>query len=329
MIVNAAVETSQLLVGGAAFTLVMALWLAALLIWNAHHERQDKKIEERLRQRPEQEGNTRLLRLWTGGQEATTTVPETHGRREMTARLALTLQRAGWDMPPERFILLVTFCCGVAAFFSLLFTMQLWLAVTVPIGGLLILNIYIQHKISQWETLFERQFLDSMQVAASSLRAGHPLSGALQFVSAEVDAPVGEIFGEIWEQQELGVDLQQAVSKAAERSGSKDMKLFASSIAVQLRSGGNIADMMDRLASVIRDRVKRRRRLRVITAQTQFSKRALLAFPFIFLVVMNVIYPGYTDPLFETTGGKITAFIAGTLLLIGAWIMNRMTRLET
>ncbi len=327
MLVTAITDIPTLVLGGSAFVLVMALWLAALLVWNAFQESRDKKIEDRLRKKRDQ-GERRLLRLWSSDQGATTTVRVSGKDRGLMARLAHTLNRAGWeDIPPERFVLLTVLCCFTCAILVLVVTLRLWLAVTVPVVGILLLNMLIQHKITQRETVFERQFLDSMRVAASSLRAGHPLSGALNFVSSEVDPPVGDVFAEICEQQNLGVDLQEAVREVAERTGNNDMKLFATSIAVQVHSGGNIADMMDRLGEVIRDRVRRRHRMRVITAQTQFTKRALMAFPFIFIVLMNLVHPGYTDPLFETSNGQVATLIAGTLLLLGGYVMNKMTKL--
>lgn len=316
-----------ILVPVAAFVLVTALWLAGVLLWGAHKEKKESKLEERLDIAPEAE-DTRLLRLWRQGEEATTTVRGRSRERSLMGRVNAALRQAGMETSAARFLTLVGLGSVLLAILVFLVSARIWLALAVPFVGWLVLNIYIQHKINQRQELFETQFLDSMHVAATSLRAGHPLSGAFHFVSSEVEPPVGELFAQIWEEQQLGVDLQQAVKQAADRSGNDDLKLFATSVSIQIRSGGNLADMMERLSDVIRDRIKRRRRLRVITAQTQFSKRILLAFPFVFLVLMNAVYPGYTDPLFDTTGGKIAVIVAGGLLLVGAWVMNRMARIE-
>jgi tight adherence protein B len=106
------------------------------------------------------------------------------------------------------------------------------------------------------------------------------------------------------------------------------MKLFATSVAIQLRSGGNLADMMDRLVAVMRDRIRLNRRARVLTAQTQFSKRVLIILPFAIFVLLNVLRPGYMEPLYTTPMGKGLLTAAAVSLVVGVWIMNRMAALR-
>jgi tight adherence protein B len=103
------------------------------------------------------------------------------------------------------------------------------------------------------------------------------------------------------------------------------MKLLATAVVIQFQSGGNFADLMDSLSSVIRARVRLNRRIRVITAQTQFSKRILIAMPIVLLLILNTLNPDYMSPMFTTTTGRI---MLGTMLfciLIGWWVMNKMS----
>jgi tight adherence protein B len=106
------------------------------------------------------------------------------------------------------------------------------------------------------------------------------------------------------------------------------MKLFATSVIIQVRSGGNLADMMYRLADVIRDRMRLKRRVRVLTAQTQLSKRVLLALPFLLFGALNLLNPTYMMPLYTTAMGRMLLIIAGTGLILGAWMMNRLSVLK-
>jgi tight adherence protein B len=106
------------------------------------------------------------------------------------------------------------------------------------------------------------------------------------------------------------------------------MKFFATSVVIQLRSGGNLADMMDRLAFVIRDRMRLARRVRVLTAQTQFSKRILQALPFAIFVILCLINPEYMQPLYTTSTGKTILGAAGAGLLAGTYTMNRLAVLR-
>src|SRR5436309_15893400 len=101
--------------------------------------------------------------------------------------------------------------------------------------------------------------------------------------------PISEVFFGICQRYGMGGDLEEVLRDAGEESASSDMKLFATSVAIQIRTGGNLADLMERLAFVIRDRMRLHRRVRVLTSQTQMSKRVLLCLPFIMFVLLNVL----------------------------------------
>lgn len=147
-------------------------------------------------------------------------------------------------------------------------------------------------------------------------------------IAQEIPAPVGTVFSEICQQEDLGVSLDNALRKVCAATPSPDLKLFATSIVIQVRSGGNLADMMERLAAVIRDRLRLARRVRVLIAQTKLSKHILLVLPFFIFVVLNMVNPQFMKPLYSTsTGHKLLAFSA-VAMFIGAWVMNRLAVLR-
>ena len=114
--------------------------------------------------------------------------------------------------------------------------------------------------------------VDGLGVASRALRAGHPLVGAFQLISEEIGDPLGRLFGTIYHQQAFGGDLRESIQSAAVHVRNTEFKLFATSISVQLHSGGNLADLMDSLSSVIRDRMRLNKRIRVLTPRPQMSK---------------------------------------------------------
>jgi tight adherence protein B len=175
---------------------------------------------------------------------------------------------------------------------------------------------------------FDRQLLDALDLVVRSLRANHPLLGALQLVSEEIPSPVGTLFGEICQQHGLGMSLESSLCRAAASTDHPEFKLFATSISIQMRSGGHLADMVTRLAQVIRDRMRLGRRVRVLTAQVQLSKRILLVMPFILFLVLNVISPDYVRVLYTTPTGRAMLVGGGIALMMGALLMNRMARLQ-
>ena len=106
------------------------------------------------------------------------------------------------------------------------------------------------------------------------------------------------------------------------------MKIFATSVVIQLRSGGNLADMIDRVAWVVRERMRLHRRARVLTAEAQMSKWVLLALPTGMFALLMIINPQYMDPFFTTFLGQVMMAVAVCMLLMGAWIMNKMANLK-
>ena len=182
--------------------------------------------------------------------------------------------------------------------------------------------------ISKREALFERQLLDGLGIAARALRAGHPLLGAFQLISEEIDEPIGDIFFRICHEQLLGLDLAESIHKVARTTYSPELKLFATAVAIQLRSGGNLADLMDSLANVIRARIRLSKRVRVLTSATQLSKKILIALPITLFFWLSVTNPGYMEVFYTTTVGKLMIVAMAVLLLLGAWVMNRIAVLR-
>ena len=122
----------------------------------------------------------------------------------------------------------------------------------------------------------------------------------------------------------MGESISATLQEAAHTSANSDMRMFATSLAIQMRAGGNIADLMERLAAVIRERKRLNRRVRVLTAQTQLSKRILIAMPFVLFIAVNMLNPDYMRPLYSTSSGKLLLGIAVTSIAVGSYIMNRM-----
>lgn len=317
----------NLIVTVLAFGLVLSLWLIGAFVWLAQRSAQRRSMEARLGLREEESG-TKVLRLWRDGEEVTTNVPQLSKRASLREWLDRMRREAGWQAPTHSVVF------GVVGGLTLLFVMGLALTGSAFAGvggllaGLVIFWTYLKQRISRYSARFDRQFTDALDLASRSLRAGHPLVGAFRVIAEEVPAPVGVLFGEVCQQQSLGVPLEVALRRAANQVGSEDMRLFATSVSIQLRTGGNLADMMDRVAAVIRERMRLAGRVRVLTSQTQLSKRVLLALPIVMFGLLNLISPQYMELLYRTDMGRMLLAVAGVLMLFGAWLMNKMAVLR-
>ncbi|MHC4294209.1 MAG: type II secretion system F family protein [Planctomycetota bacterium] len=316
---------TNLTVAISVFGFVLAMWLGVVLFWAIRRSTKSEKLEQRLGLHPQ---GGRVLRLWRDGKESTTTIDTNENHASLKQRLDRLHQNAGWVSPLQTIFLGLL---GVVAIVSaiILVLSHNWLAsLAGGAGVVLIFWAYVTQRVMRRETLFERQFLEAIGLASRSLRAGHPLTGAFRLISDEIGPPVGETFKNICQQQEFGASLETALRNAATISNSHDMKIFATSVIMQLRSGGNLAEVMDRLGLVIRDRIRLNRRVRILTAQTQLSKRVLLALPIIVFILVNILNPHYMEPLYTTQSGKIMIAIGAAGLLFGAWVMNRVGKVR-
>jgi tight adherence protein B len=323
-------STIDLIVAVAAFGLVLGLWFACFFLWNMRRTKRQQKIHGRLGLTDEERerGGTRVLRLWHEGREVTTAVPGS--ARKLTlgqrlGRLALEAELEG-RLHSIFFAVLSAAALGFMILFIITQTILPGIALVAALA--VGVKLYIGWRIARRASRFERQLVDALDLAARSLRAGHPLLGAFRLIADEISPPVSLVFDGICQRQSLGMSLEDSLLQASREHPSPDLSLFVASVIIQMRSGGNLADMMERIAFVIRDRMRLARKVRTLTAQTQLSKRILIALPIVMFILLNVLNPKYMASFYGTIEGKICLGIAGLGIILGAWVMNRMAILK-
>jgi tight adherence protein B len=322
------VDLYTLLIATLVFILALSLWIIAVWAWAIRRRQQQAAYEKRLGILDGEPSDGKTLRLWLDGKQVTTTVAVEKQNRSLAQRLEHWRQMAGFESSVATIALgLLGVVCGVSL------GLLLWTESALAAAGgaatvVVVFFAMVKRRTIRREALFDQQLIDALDLAARSLRAGHPLGGAFHLIAEEIPAPVGTVFAEICQQVSLGVSHEEAMRKAARASHSEDVRLFTTCVAIQLRSGGNLADMMMRLAQVIRDRMRLNRRVRVLTAQANLSKNVLLALPFVMFVALNLLNPRYMVPLYETATGQSLLIGAGISLLFGAWVMGRLAQLK-
>jgi len=270
----------------------------------------------------------RVLHIWRDGEEQTLTVPGRMTRRSLWGRLEDFRHEAGITVSLQAMILAIIGAALLAGAILLLLSKSIVASVAAAGAVLLIVRMVLRGRLRRQLKLFEEQFLDALGLAARSLRAGHPLSAAFTVISEEVSDPVGSIFAGIRQQQAMGMQLEDALRDVASNTENHDMRIFATSVIIHLRSGGSLADLVDGLAAVIRDRIRLNRRLRVLTASFQLGKNVLLVLPILLFVVINAMNPDYADPLFSTVAGRWMVGLAAGGLIVGSWLMDRLARID-
>ena len=321
----AALDPRQKLGAASAFGLVVAVWCMIVLLLAHRRAQRERLLRERLEFASGQAQGPRTLRLWHDGREATTLVPGLAVEPTWGERLRQLGRDAGWKATPGRVLTQLVLSALLAGLAVALITGR-------PIAGAALVGVIVivfgwvtGRQMTKRAELFERQLVDALELSSRALRVGHSLIGSLKLIAEEVPEPVGTIFKEICQQQELGARAEDSLMRAAALSKSSDLRLFATSLAINLRAGGNLADVMEGLAFVIRERMRLGRRFRVLSAQTHASKRILLAMPVLMFFLMNFLNPEYMKVFYGTFVGGLLLVSASCSMLLGWFVMNRMS----
>ena len=307
----------------AVFGLVFSIWCICIFLWFGKYISRLQSVQKRLGIVKKESEESHTLRLWRETQQTAVT-GFSKQKLNLLEQLEELRRSAGWPMPVHKVIAGVVIAAIFGFIAVYLFTDRMTWAFGTSLAVIIGFWVYTQNCISKNAASLERQLVDALGIAARALRAGHPLLGAFQLISEEIDEPLKDVFLRICQEQMLGLDLKDSIQKVAKGSYNAELKFFATAVSIQLQSGGNLADLMDSLASVIRARIKLNRRVRVMTAQTQFSKRLLIVLPILMFFLLDIMNPQYMEPLYTTMTGRIMLLSMGILMLSGAWVMNRM-----
>ncbi|HET6350268.1 MAG TPA: type II secretion system F family protein [Candidatus Krumholzibacteria bacterium] len=186
----------------------------------------------------------------------------------------------------------------------------------------------IRHKKQARTLKFEEQFPDALDMLTSALRAGLALTAAIQVVADEAPDPVGKEFRVLFEENRLGVDMKHAVRMMAERVDSTEARLFATALILQRETGGNLAEVLDGTAAVIRDRFRILRDVRTLTAQARLSGGILMLLPLAMAGIIMVLAPDYLRGLAKDPVGHYLIPMALTMQVVGFVIMRRIVDIK-
>ena len=248
-------------------------------------------------------------------------------RRDAMSNLARTLQGAGLRLSPADFILLTLAGTVVAAAMGLLLG-GLGLAVLFGGTAVLLAKVLLNVLASRRRAAFADQLDDSLQLMASSLRAGHSILRAMDSVAQEAAAPTSEEFARLINETRVGRDLTQSLDEMAARMGSEDFAWTAQAIAIQREVGGNLAEVLDAVGHTIRERNAIRRQVKALSAEGKLSAIILMALPPGIGGFLALIRPEYVGKFTESLMGYGLLAAAAVLLTVGGLWMRKTVRIR-
>jgi tight adherence protein B len=200
-----------------------------------------------------------------------------------------------------------------------------WVALLV---GFILPYSYASYRRNKRFEKFEGLFPEAIDTLARAVRAGHAFTTALEMITAEVAEPVSSEFRQLYEEQKFGMPVRDALINLTERMPLVDVKFFVTAVMLQRETGGNLAEILDNLSYVIRERFKIQRQVRVYTAQGRLTMALLMGMPPIIVTVMLLLNPSFIRPLFSDPIGH-TLLVAGIVLqTIGYFVIRKIIRIQ-
>ena len=244
-------------------------------------------------------------------------------------RLAKLLEQAGLAWHPARFVHITLVSAAAGGVVSYLFLSQfLWM---IPLAAVVLgacPYLFVYNKRRSRLRRFEELFPDTLEFISRSMRAGHAFSVSLEMIHKEFQEPVAGEFRRTFEEHNLGLPLDIALQKLSARVPSLDVHFFVSAVLLQKRTGGNLAEILDKLAYIIRERFKLRGRIRAVSAHGKMTATALSLIPVGVGVLMFFTNPDYVKFFFKDDVGNIMLGMAILFQIIGYGIMSHIVNIE-
>jgi len=253
-------------------------------------------------------------------QESLKQLEESERKRRRRLTLRTLLMQAGIDLSVQKFWA-VSIVLGVVLALAVMIAGAIWyVALIAGLVGLFGLpRWFLSYLRKRRQEVFLGEFADAIDILVRGLKAGLPLSDAMKVIAAESPAPVGPEFLEVVEGQRLGIAIAQGIERMFERMPLAEVNFLGIVIAIQSKTGGNLAEALANLSKVLRDRKRMKQKIAAVSQEAKASAMIIGSLPFCICGALSVLNPEYLMPLWNTEIGHL--MVAGSLVWMGSGIL--------
>jgi tight adherence protein B len=247
---------------------------------------------------------------------------------KITPRLRLLLYQADVSWSVGRLTLISVLAGVVCGYLSYLRTGALLLGLLLAIAAGSVPFLYVCKKRAYRFEKFEQYLPEALDLMVSAIRAGHGFSSAMGMAAREGQEPIKREFRQCFDEQNFGLDLRTAMSNLATRVPTQDVRIIVTAVLIQKESGGNLTEILDKVAHLIRERFRLQRQIRVHTAQGRMTGWILSCLPIVLGVALYLINPDNMSLLWTRPIGRKLMSAAGVMIVIGGLIIRKIVRLR-
>jgi tight adherence protein B len=201
----------------------------------------------------------------------------------------------------------------------------------VPINALFLFSIpwlWLWFKRRKRLAKFASQLSDGLELVARALRSGHSLASGMHVVAEEMPSPISDEFGRVFEEQNLGIPIEESLRAMCERVPNLDLRFFVTSVGIQRQTGGDLAEILDKIGYVIRERYRILGQVKALTGEGRLSGIVLIALPFALFGFMLNTKPDYVEALWTTELGKKMSIAAIIAQILGALTIRKIVNIK-
>jgi tight adherence protein B len=242
--------------------------------------------------------------------------------------LTQLIQQSGVRTTPSAVLGIAIGACVLAAIVTAMFARSPFAPVAAAVAGLFAPFGWLLNRRGARLRRFEEQFPEALDLMGRAIRAGHAFQTAMGMAADELSEPVGPEFKTTFDQQNFGLPVADALRGLSERVPLLDVRFFVTAVMIQRDTGGNLAEILDNLAHVVRERFKIRRQVRVHTAHGRFTGYVLLALPAALGIALSFINPDHMNLLFREHMGQVMLVVAMVMQTIGYIWIRQVIKIE-
>ncbi|MBI2823555.1 MAG: type II secretion system F family protein [Planctomycetia bacterium] len=244
------------------------------------------------------------------------------------SKLRLLFEQADTNLTPTRFFLISGILALLGGFAS---TLSGFPAIAAPMGAAAMGSLpllWLVYRRRKRLKAFAVQLPDALELIARALRAGHSLASGFNLVREEMPAPIGKEFGRVFEEQNLGISMDDSLSAITERVPNLDLKFFSTAVMLQRQTGGDLAEILDKIGYIVRERFKIWGQVQALTGEGRLSGVVLLGLPPVLFVAVYRLNPEYMMTLFTDPMGKKMLAGAVFLQILGALVIRKIINIK-
>lgn len=243
------------------------------------------------------------------------------------SRLGLLFEQADTKLTPTRFFLM-SGLMGLLGACGATLTGNLLSVVPAALGLSVLPLFWLMYRRSRRLKQFATQLPDALELIARALRAGHSLAAGFNLVQDEMPPPIGVEFGRVFEEQNLGIPMEEAMENLTDRVPNLDLKFFCTAVILQRQTGGDLAEILDKIGSLIRERFKIWGQVQALTGEGRLSGIVLLALPPLLFLAVYKLNREYVMMLFDDPLGRKMLLAAIIMQVLGALVIRKIVNIK-